>query len=179
MKLVILDRDGVINQDSVNYIKSANEWIPIPGSLESIATLNQHGFNVVIATNQSGIGRGLFDISSMNNINEKMLKLLKKVGGHIDAIFYCPHTTKDNCNCRKPKTGMLNEISERLETNLKNVPAVGDALRDLEAYHSVGAQPILVKTGKGQETALARMYPKNTWVFNNLAEAVEQIIKKY
>ena len=178
MKLVILDRDGVINQDSVYYIKNPNEWIPIPDSLESIARLNQHGYSVIIATNQSGIGRGLFNIETMNAINKKMLGLLGQVGGHIDAIFYCPHTEDVNCECRKPKCGMLEEISTRFNTNLKNIPAVGDAPRDLLAYKSVGAQPILVKTGKGAETLATKSYPRNTWVFKNLSEAVDKILKK-
>jgi len=178
MKLVILDRDGVINQDSADFIKNPNEWIPIPDSLESIARLNQHGFSVIIATNQSGIGRGLFDIETMNAINKKMLDLLAQVGGHIDAIFYCPHTEDVNCKCRKPKSGMLEEISTRFGVNLKNTPAVGDATRDLEAYQSVGAQPILVKTGKGEDTFVSKDYPKNTWIFNNLSQAVDKILKK-
>tara|TARA_B100000768_G_C11273363_1_gene374584 strand:- start:302 stop:838 length:537 start_codon:yes stop_codon:yes gene_type:complete len=177
MKIVILDRDGVINQDSVHYIKTPNEWIPIPDSLESIARLNQHGYTVVIATNQSGIGRGLFDIETMNAINKKMLGLLGHFGGHIDSIFYCPHTADVCCKCRKPKSGMLEEISMRYGVNLKNVPAVGDASRDLVAYNSIGAQPILVKTGKGEETFESKTYPKNTWIFNNLSEVVDKIIK--
>ena len=177
MKLIILDRDGVINQDSADFIKNPNEWIPIPDSLESIARLNQHGFSVIIATNQSGIGRGLFDIETMNAINKKMLDLLAQVGGHIDAIFYCPHTEDVNCKCRKPKSGMLKEISSRFSTSLKNVPAIGDAPRDLIAYESVGAQPILVKTGKGEETLESNTYPKNTWIFNNLSEVVDKILK--
>tara|TARA_B110000003_G_C16510845_1_gene481156 strand:- start:235 stop:771 length:537 start_codon:yes stop_codon:yes gene_type:complete len=178
MKIIILDRDGVINQDSVNYIKSPNEWIPIPNSLEAIARLNQHSFKVIIATNQSGIGRGLFDIETMNKINKKMLDLLGQVGGHIDAIFYCPHTEEANCKCRKPKTGMLEEISFRFNTSLKNTPAIGDAPRDLQAYNSIGAQPILVKTGKGEETFTNKTYPKNTWIYNNLSEAVDKILNK-
>ena len=178
MKIVILDRDGVINQDSVDFIKNPNEWIPIPDSLEAIARLNQHGFNVIIATNQSGIGRGLFDIETMNAINKKMLDLLAQVGGHIDAIFYCPHAEDSNCKCRKPKSGMLEEISTRFGANLKNIPAIGDATRDLEAYQAVGAQPILVKTGKGEETFVSKAYPKNTWIFNNLSQAVDKILKK-
>jgi len=178
MKLIILDRDGVINQDSADFIKNPNEWIPIPDSLESIARLNQHGFSVIIATNQSGIGRGLFDIETMNAINKKMLDLLAQVGGHIDAIFYCPHTEDANCKCRKPKSGMLEEISTRFGVNLKNIPAVGDATRDLKAYQSVGAQPILVKTGKGEDTFVSKAYPKNTWIFNNLSQAVDKILKK-
>ena len=178
MKLIILDRDGVINQDSADFIKNPNEWIPIPDSLESIARLNQHGFSVIIATNQSGIGRGLFDIETMNAINKKMLDFLAQVGGHIDAIFYCPHTEDARCKCRKPKSGMLDEISTRFDTSLKNIPAVGDATRDLEAYEAVGAQPILVKTGKGEETFINKAYPKNTWIFNNLSQAVDKILKK-
>tara|TARA_B110000495_G_scaffold119402_1_gene103572 strand:+ start:289 stop:825 length:537 start_codon:yes stop_codon:yes gene_type:complete len=178
MKLVILDRDGVINQDSADFIKNPNEWIPIPDSLESIARLNQHGFSIIIATNQSGIGRGLFDIETMNAINKKMLDLLAQVGGHIDAIFYCPHTEDANCKCRKPKSGMLEEISTRFGVSLKNIPAVGDAARDLEAYQSVSAQPILVKTGKGEDTFVSKAYPKNTWIFNNLSQAVDKILKK-
>jgi len=178
MKIVILDRDGVINQDSADFIKNPNEWIPIPDSLESIARLNQHGFSVIVATNQSGIGRGLFDIETMNAINKKMLDLLAQVGGHIDAIFYCPHTEDANCKCRKPKSGMLEEISTRFGTSLKNIPAIGDATRDLEAYQSVGSQPILVKTGKGEETFVSKTYPQNTWVFNDLSHAVDKILKK-
>jgi len=178
MRIVILDRDGVINQDSADFIKNPNEWIPIPDSLESIARLNQHGFSVIVATNQSGIGRGLFDIETMNAINKKMLDLLAQVGGHIDAIFYCPHTEDANCKCRKPKSGMLEEISTRFGTSLKNIPAIGDATRDLEAYQSVGAQPILVKTGKGEETFVSKTYPPNTWVFNDLSHAVDKILKK-
>jgi D-glycero-D-manno-heptose 1,7-bisphosphate phosphatase len=178
MKIVILDRDGVINQDSADFIKNPNEWIPIPDSLESIARLNQHGFSVIVATNQSGIGRGLFDIETMNAINKKMLDLLAQVGGHIDAIFYCPHTEDANCKCRKPKSGMLEEISTRFGVSLKNIPAVGDAARDLEAYQSVSAQPILVKTGKGEDTFVSKAYPKNTWIFNNLSQAVDKILKK-
>ena len=178
MKLIILDRDGVINQDSADFIKNPNEWIPIPDCLESIARLNQHGFSVIIATNQSGIGRGLFDIETMNAINKKMLDLLAQVGGHIDAIFYCPHTEDANCKCRKPKTGMLEEISTRFGVNLKNIPAIGDAKRDLEAYQFVGAQPILVKTGKGEQTFANKAYPKNTWIFNDLSQAVDKILKK-
>ena len=179
MKIVILDRDGVINQDNVNYIKSPNEWIPIPQSLEAITLLNQHGLYVVIATNQSGIGRGLFDFESLNLIHSKMVKMLGQLGGHIDAIFYCPHIDEDNCGCRKPNIGMLEEISKRFSVPLKKIPAIGDSLRDLEAYKKIGAQPILVRTGNGEETLLKKKYPKNTWVFNDLFEAAEKIIEIY
>ena len=179
MKLVILDRDGVINEDSVNFIKTPNEWIPIQDSLESIALLNQSGFKVVIATNQSGISRGLFDVSTLNLIHEKMFKLLSQQGGHIDAIFFCPHRAEENCECRKPKTGMLKEIAHRFSINLKNVPAIGDSLRDLQAFDTAGAQPSLVKTGKGEETLAKGGLPKNTWICENLAEATQRIITEY
>jgi len=177
MKLVILDRDGVINEDSANHIKNPNEWIPIPRSLEAIALLNQNGFNVVIATNQSGIGRGLFDIHTLNLIHKKMMQSLFDVGGSIDAIFFCPHTNNDNCDCRKPKTGMYEEIAKRFSISLKNVPAVGDSERDLQAYHSIGAQPILVKTGNGEFTLNEKKIPKNTWICDDLFDAVEKIIE--
>jgi len=132
MKLVILDRDGVINQDSANFIKSPNEWIPLPGSLESIALLNQYGYRVALATNQSGIARGLFDMVTLNAIHDKMHRALALVGGRIDALFYCPHAADDNCRCRKPKTGMIDDIGNRFSVELKEVPAVGDSLRDLQ-----------------------------------------------
>src|SRR5512147_2606009 len=130
MKLVILDRDGVINFDSDQFIKSPEEWKPIPGSLEAIARLNQAGFRVVLATNQSGIGRGLFDMATLNAIHDKMHKALAQVGGRIDALFFCPHTADSKCDCRKPKPGMFEEISKRFNINLAGVPAIGDSLRD-------------------------------------------------
>ena len=177
MKLVILDRDGVINQDSASYIKNPNEWIPIPESLEAIALLNQNDFAVALVTNQSGIGRGLFDIEALNNIHTKMISMVSEVGGSIDAIFYCPHTNEDNCECRKPKVGMLLEIQKRFAVTLDGIPAVGDSLRDLEAYNNVNAQPILVKTGNGEATLLEKKYPKNTLIFDSLFEAANKIIE--
>ena len=171
MKLVILDRDGVINFDSDNYIKSPAEWKPIPGSIEAIARLNQGGYRVVVATNQSGIGRGLFDMATLNAINDKMMEMVFRQGGRIDALFFCPHTNDDNCNCRKPKTGMLEEISARFHVDLKGVPCVGDALRDLQVADAVGGQPILVLTGKGQKTREDKGLPKKTQVYADLAEA--------
>jgi D-glycero-D-manno-heptose 1,7-bisphosphate phosphatase len=178
MKLVILDRDGVINQDSVNFIKSPNEWIPLPGSLEAIALLNQSGFRVVIATNQSGIARGLFDMAALNEINDKMQHALAQMGGRIDAMFYCPHMAEDHCECRKPKTGMIEDISRRFSVDLNEVYAVGDALRDLRAYADAGCKPILVRTGKGEETLEHCDLPKYTLVFADLNEAVQHIISE-
>lgn len=178
MKLVVLDRDGVINFDSVHFIKSTNEWIPIPGSLEAIALLNQSGYRVAIATNQSGISRGLFDMVTLNAIHDKMHKALGQLGGRVDAMFYCPHSAEDNCACRKPKPGMMEEIGKRFSQDMKGVPIVGDALRDLQAGAVLGMQPILVRTGKGEETLAAGGLPEGTLVFADLAEAVQHIIAK-
>ncbi len=176
MKLVILDRDGVINFDSAQFIKSPEEWIPIPGSLEAIAMLNQAGFRVALATNQSGIERGLFDMATLNAIHDKMHRALAQYGGRIDALFYCPHTADSHCNCRKPKPGMLEEISRRFSTDLDGVPSVGDSLRDLQAGLALGAQPILVRTGKGEKTLAEGGLPENTWICADLMDAVQRII---
>lgn len=177
MKLVILDRDGVINVESPNFIKTPDEWIPISGSLEAIASLNQSGFHVAVATNQSGVSRGLFDMGTLNAIHNKMHRELATVGGRIDAVFFCPHAADDHCDCRKPKTGMIEEISKRFSLDLKEVPAVGDALRDIQAFAKAGCQPILVKTGKGEETLAKGDLPPNTLVFADLAEAAQYIIE--
>lgn len=176
MKLVILDRDGVINQDSATFIKNPNEWIPIPGSLEAIALLNQQGYRVAVATNQSGIARGYFDMAALNAIHDKMHKALAQVGGRIDALFYCPHAADDRCDCRKPKTGMIEEIGRRFNVELKRVPGVGDALRDLVAFADAGCQPYLVRTGKGEETSNLAQLPTHTIVVPDLAAAVQHII---
>ena len=176
MKLVILDRDGVINFDSDQYIKSPAEWRPIPGSIEAIARLNQRGFRIAVATNQSGIGRGLFDMATLNAINDKMMEMVFRQGGRIDAVFFCPHTAVENCGCRKPKTGLLEEIAARFHTELKGVPFVGDSLKDLETAEAVGAQPVLVLTGKGKATKDAAAMPRKTLVFADLAEVSRHLI---
>ena len=176
MKLVILDRDGVINQDSDRYIKSPAEWQPIPGSIEAIARMNQGGYRIVVATNQSGIGRGLFDMATFNAMNDKMMEMVFRQGGRIDALFFCPHTDAENCGCRKPKTGMFEEIAMRMHTDLKGVPCVGDALRDLRTAAAVGAQPILVLTGKGKKTKEAGELPGKTLVFADLAEFSRHLV---
>lgn len=178
MKLVILDRDGVINQDSANFIKNPNEWIPIPGSLEAIALLNQSGFRVAVATNQSGVSRGLFDMATLNSIHDKMHRELALVGGRIDAVFYCPHSADDHCDCRKPKPGMIKEIGKRFSLELNEVFAVGDALRDIQAFTDAGCKTILVRTGKGEETLKSGNLPAHTPVFADLNEAVQHIIAK-
>jgi len=176
MKIVILDRDGVINHDSDQYIKSPDEWKPITGSLQAIARLNQAGYRVVVATNQSGVGRGLFEMDTLNAIHDKLIKALALVGGRLDAIFFCPHTTADNCECRKPKAGMYRDIAVRFNVDLNGAPAVGDSLRDLQAAVEVGAQPMLVLTGKGQKTKADPDLPKGTLVFPDLAAAVTHIL---
>jgi D-glycero-D-manno-heptose 1,7-bisphosphate phosphatase len=175
-RLVILDRDGVINRDSEQFIKSPEEWRPIPGSLEAIARLNHAGFRVVVATNQSGIGRGLFDMATLNAIHDKMHRALAQVGGRIDAVFYCPHSGEAQCECRKPRTAMLQEIGLRLGVDLNGVPCIGDSLRDLQAADAVGAQPILVLTGKGEKTLREDSVPKKTVIFPDLAFAASALL---
>ena len=175
MKLVILDRDGVINFDSDRYIKSPAEWKPIPGSLEAIARLTQAGYRVVVATNQSGIDRGLFDMDTLNAIHDKMHNAVIAAGGRIDAIFYCPHTSESSCNCRKPKPGLFERIAECFNTDLADAYAIGDSLRDLEAAGAAGAQPVLVLSGKG--TQEEDWVPEGTRVFLDLAAAVGHILK--
>jgi D-glycero-D-manno-heptose 1,7-bisphosphate phosphatase len=177
MKLVILDRDGVINYDSESYIKSADEWRPLPGAVEAIAKLTQAGYHVVVATNQSGIGRGLFETATLNAIHDRMYRAVTQAGGRIDAVFYCPHGQEASCYCRKPKPGLFEEIARRFNTLLKDVPAIGDALRDLEAAAATGAQPILVLTGKGARTQREGNLPPGTRVYPDLAAAVKFITR--
>ena len=167
-KLVVLDRDGVINVDSDAFIKSPDEWVAIPGSLEAIARLNQAGYRVAIASNQSGIGRGLFDMAALNAMHEKMNRAAAAVGGRIDAVFFCPHTQEDECECRKPKPGMLQQIVERFEIDPEDTPVVGDSLRDLQAGAALGFATHLVLTGKGQKTLAGGNLPPNTKVHADL-----------
>ena len=176
VKLIILDRDGVINYDREQFIKSPDEWRPIPGSLEAIARLNHAGFRVVVATNQSGLGRRLLDTATLISIHEKLHKALSQVGGRIDAVFFCPHTAEADCDCRKPKPGMLLDIGQRFGVELTGVPCIGDSLRDLQAAEACGAQPILVLTGKGEKTLREGSFPKNTIIFPDLAFAVTALL---
>lgn len=178
-KLIVLDRDGVINVESVDFVKTPEEWIPIPGSLEAIVKLKEAGYLVAIATNQSGIGRGLYDMDMFNRIQDKMLKMLHEMGGDIDGVFFCPHLPQDNCECRKPKPGLFKQIEARFNCSLKQdkTPCIGDSLRDLEAAFAIGAKPILVLTGNGQETA--KKLPehlKNIPQFQDLAFAVQKLV---
>jgi len=178
MRLVILDRDGVINEDSDDFIKSPEEWIPIPGSLEAITRLCREDYRVVLATNQSGVARGLFDMHTLNQIHLRMLDQIRQKGGEIDAIFFCPHGPDDGCDCRKPKAGMFRDIADRLHINITGVPVVGDSLRDIQAAQAVDAFPILVLTGKGKETLdnMGKDETKGVAVFEDLYAFSEALI---
>lgn len=177
LKLIILDRDGVINHDSPSFIKSPDEWIAIDGSMEAIARLNQAGYTVVVATNQSGISRKLFDMATLNAIHQKMHHAAQQVGATIDAVFFCPHAADFNCDCRKPKPGMMHAIAERYNVDLKGVPVVGDSLRDLQAGFLVGCTPHLVLTGKGEKTKETGGLPPGSVVHANLAAMVESFLR--
>ena len=176
MKLVILDRDGVINEDRDDFVKNTIEWQPLPRSMEAIANLTQAGWRVVVATNQSGLARGLFDMHALNAMHEKMHRLAAQAGGRIDAVVFCPHGPKDGCHCRKPKPGMIQEVAERFNVKLNELPLVGDSLRDLQAIAAVGGQPILVRSGKGEKTLEQGDLPAGTLVFDDLYAAAEHLI---
>jgi len=175
MKVVILDRDGTINHDSDDYIKSPAEWTPIPGSLEAIARLIQADYRVVVATNQSGIGRGLFDTQALFAIHDKLQRALGQVGGRIDAFFFCPHKADDNCRCRKPQPGMLLEVARRFNVSLEDVFMVGDSRKDMEAAAAAGARPVLVLTGNGAKTEKEGKLPRGTAVYPDLAAFALQL----
>ncbi|QAX82312.1 D-glycero-beta-D-manno-heptose 1,7-bisphosphate 7-phosphatase [Candidatus Pseudomonas adelgestsugas] len=177
MKLLIIDRDGVINYDSKLYIKSVEEWIPLPGSIEAIAQLNNAGWTVAIATNQSGIARGYYNIATMNAIHAYLRALVAKLGSEIGLIVYCPHKPNQGCNCRKPKPGMLKTITEYYKLPLAGLWFVGDSLDDLEAAQAVDCQPVLVTTGKGKKTQ-AKNIPVGTLIFEDLAAVAEQLVNK-
>ena len=153
IKLVVLDRDGVINQDSREFVKSADEWLPLPGSIAAIAALSQAGFAVAVATNQSGLARGLVDEAALWAMHQKLRKLVAAAGGCVNQIVYCPHGPDDGCDCRKPRPGLLQQIGAHFEHDMAGVPVVGDSLRDLKAAQAIGARPILVRTGNGANTS--------------------------
>ena len=176
MKLVILDRDGVINEDSDAFIKSPSEWKPIRGSLEAIARLHRAGWRVVVATNQSGIARELFDLDTLARIHATMQRQVRDAGGVIDAVFFCPHGPNDHCDCRKPAPGMLHDIARRLHTQLDGVPAIGDSMRDIQAATAAGASPILVRTGKGGSTVNDPGLDQSVPVFDDLYSAVDGLL---
>lgn len=181
MKLVILDRDGTINEDSAEFIKSEAEWKPLPGALEAIAKLNHAGWHVVVASNQSGLGRGLFDVAALNVMHAKMHKLLALAGGRVEAVFYCPHAPDQACRCRKPLSGLFEQIGERYGVSLKGVPTVGDSARDLVAGAAVGCEPHLVLTGKGEALRgqpLPDNFPAGTRVHENLLAFADYLVAR-
>ena len=175
MKLVILDRDGTINHDSEHYIKSLDEWRPLKGSLEAIARLTQAGYRIVVATNQSGIARGLFSTRALFDIHDALQRAAAQAGGRIDAFFFCPHAADAGCQCRKPQPGMLLEVARRFNVALKDTYMVGDALRDVQAAAAAGARPVLVLTGKGRKTQAESDLPPGTQVFPDLAAFAEHL----
>lgn len=175
--LIILDRDGVINEDSDNYIKTPAEWIPIRGSLQAIADLNRAGHHVVVATNQSGIARGFYTENDLTAIHQKMIAALAEEGGHLDGIFYCPHHPDEQCSCRKPKPGMLMQIAEQFKINLRDALLMGDAERDIVCAQAVHCPAWLLKTGKGMRTLAGGSLLEDVLVFEDLAAAVKEILK--
>jgi D-glycero-D-manno-heptose 1,7-bisphosphate phosphatase len=174
-----LDRDGVINQDSDEYIKSVDEWEPIPGSIEAIADLSKAGYTVAVATNQSGISRGLFDEFELSAMHQKMCNLVEKEGGHISGVFFCPHGPDDDCECRKPKTGLIEQIECEFGTNVENLPFVGDSAKDVLCAKLAGCTPVLVLTGKGENTIAESSESEldGVFVFNNLKEYVDSLLQ--
>jgi D-glycero-D-manno-heptose 1,7-bisphosphate phosphatase len=175
MPFIVLDRDGVINHDSDEYIKSPEEWHAIPGSLEAIAQLNRSGYQVLVATNQSGVGRGYYDLETLNNIHEKLMIQLAAVGGYIDGIFFCPHRPDEHCLCRKPEVGLLYQMEEKFPINLAKTYFIGDSFADVQAAQKAGCMPLLVLTGKGQITLAA--HPELSIPhFPNLAAAVDYVV---
>ena len=176
MKLIILDRDGVINEDSDQYIKHPDEWIAIPGSLQAIARLHQAGWTVAIASNQSGLARGYFDVATLALIHQKMRRELAQLGGTIDAFFVCPHGPGEGCTCRKPLPGLFHDIGHRYDVPLAGVPAVGDSLRDLQASHAAGCTPWLVQTGNGPRTLAQGDLPRGTRLADSLSAMVDQLL---
>ena len=179
-RFVAIDRDGVINEDSDEYIKSESELIPIAGSLDGIARLTQAGFRIAIVSNQSGLARGLFDLAALNGIHKKLQDCLSRNGGRVEMIFFCPHGPADQCNCRKPRPGLLLEIEDRLNLDLTGLPFIGDSFSDVEAARGVGMEPILVRTGKGERTLIdysAKL--SGVRVFTNLNEAAHDLLDRW
>lgn len=178
MSFIILDRDGVINHDSAFYIKSPDEWLPIPGSLEAIAALNRHGYRVLIATNQSGIARGFYDIEMLDAIHEKLMRELAAVGGHVEEIFFCPHHPDECCECRKPRPGLFYKMKEKYLVNFSDTFFIGDSFSDIQVAEEVGCTPLLVLTGKGELTLKKHPESKRVTNFPNLASAVDYVISR-
>lgn len=178
MTYIILDRDGVINYDSPEYIKSPEEWLPIPGSLDAIAQLNRSGFRVFIVTNQSGVARGFYDIDTLDLIHEKLVSELASVGGYIEEIFFCPHHPDELCSCRKPKPGLLHQLAAKYPINFSETYFIGDSIGDIRAAQAVGCMPILVHTGNGEK--VLQKHPELSAIpnFPDLSTAVDYVLGK-
>lgn len=179
-RLVILDRDGVINIDSDEYIKTPDEWIPLPGAIEAIARLSRAGFTVAVATNQSGLARGLFEERALQAMHDKCRRLVEERGGEVAGFFYCPHHPDEDCDCRKPGTGLIEDIERSLGLSAAGAPLIGDSLRDLQAAVSHGCRPILVRTGKGERTLRDLAGDEGNWsalqIFDDLGAAADYLI---
>jgi D-glycero-D-manno-heptose 1,7-bisphosphate phosphatase len=182
-KLIILGRDGILNEFREDHIKAPEEWMAVPGALEAVSRLNHAGWHVVVATNQSGIGRGMIDMAAVNAVHAHMLRSLQSFGGRIDAVFFCPHTPEDNCDCRKPLPGMALDIGRRYGVDLRLVPMVGDTLRDLQAAQAAGCEPHLVRSGRAaalsaaEVAALIAQVP-GTFVHQNLGELANHLLER-
>ena len=183
LRLVILGRDGILNIYREDHVKSPDEWEPIPGALEAVARLNHAGWHTVVATNQAGIGRGMIDMASINTVHQRMMQRLAEVGGRVDAVFFCPHTPEDNCDCRKPKPGLMNQIVQRYGIEPKTVPMVVDTLRDLQAARAAGCEPHLVRTGRAvaltdaQVVEIVQQVPM-TEVHDDLSDFVDFLLER-
>lgn len=176
MKLIVLDRDGVINYDCDHYIKTVAEWIPLPGALDAIARLSQAGWTVAVATNQSGLARGYYTVPTLESMHQVLRDAVQQRGGHLGLITYCPHGPDDGCSCRKPLSGLLEQVAEHYQTSLEGVWFVGDSLRDLQAAIPVRAQPVLVCTGKGEKTR-SQQLPDNTLIFADLSAVADHLLR--
>ena len=183
LRLVILGRDGILNVYREDHVKSPDEWEPIPNALEAVARLNHAGWHTVVATNQSGIGRGMIDMASVNTVHQRMMQRLAEAGGRLDAVFFCPHTPEDDCDCRKPKPGLMKQIAQRYGIELRTVPMVADTLRDLQAAHAAGCEPHLVRTGRAaaltdkQVVEIVQQVPM-TEVHDDLSDFVDFLLER-
>ncbi|HMO48203.1 MAG TPA: D-glycero-beta-D-manno-heptose 1,7-bisphosphate 7-phosphatase [Rubrivivax sp.] len=183
LKLIIVGRDGILNEFHEDHIKAPEEWIAVPGALEALARLHHAGWHVVVATNQSGIGTGMIDMASVNAVHAHMLRSLQAVGGRIDAVFFCPHTPEDNCDCRKPQPGLMLDIARRYGADLRQVPMVCDTLRDLQAAQAAGCEPHLVRSGRAAELGAAQValwleQVSGTFVHRDLGEFASHLLER-
>jgi len=183
MAIIVLDRDGVINQQTGEHITRVDEWTPIPGSIEAMVRLSQAGYQLAIATNQDGLALGLFDLDDLEAIHARLRALVEDAGGEVAGIFYCPHSDEDHCRCRKPKTGLLDAIEAEFDTSLHGSYMVGDRLKDLQVAQAKGCKPVLVKTGLGQQTLRALLDDPDpqladTTVFDDLAQFADFLLQR-